>query len=164
MKIALTGHRTQRLFGDDLMNDQWQAIADWIKITLLKQKCTVAYSGMAAGSDMLFALAVKDINDFGISMDLHLVFPCRGYGSRSKDERYLAWRKDIINASHKSTYIHDEWCKTADDDRDRYMVDHCDKLIAIFDGIEAGGVYKTIEYAKSKGKEIIYCPQELLRK
>lgn len=164
MKIALTGHRPQRLFGNNLMNEQWQRVADWIKTTLLQEQCTVAYSGMAAGSDMLFALAVKDIKDSGICVDLDLVFPCYGYGSKSKDKRYLAWRRDILGASNKRIFIHDEWCETADDDRDKYMVDHCDKLIAIFDGIETGGVFKTINYAKRTGKEVIFCPQELLRK
>lgn len=164
MRIALTGHRPQRLFGGNLMNEQWQRIADWLKVILVQNECTVAYSGMAAGSDMLFALAVKDIKESGIKMDLHLIFPCYGYGSKSDDKRYLGWRRDILKASDERIFIHDEWCKHADDDRDRYMVDHCDKLIAIFDGIETGGVFSTIKYAESQGKEIIYCPLELLRK
>ena len=86
------------------------------------------------------------------------------YGSKSKDKRYLAWRREIIDASDERIFMHENWCSTCDDDRDRYMVDNCDKLIAIFDGINAGGVYKTIQYAKSIGKEVIFCPAELVRK
>ncbi len=164
MKIALTGHRPQRLFGHNLANEQWQRISEWIKKVLMENECTVAFSGMASGSDMLYALAVKEIKENGIDIDLKLVFPCDGYGSRSKDKRYLTWRQQIIDASDERIFIHDQWCNTADDDRDKYMVDNCDKLIAIFDGIEAGGVFKTINYAKSLGKEIIYCPSELVRK
>lgn len=164
MKIALTGHRPQRLFGNNLKNGKWQKISEWIKTTLVQNGCTVAYSGMASGSDMLFALSVKEIKESGINMDLRLVFPCNGYGSKSKDKRYLSWRREIIDASDERIFMHENWCSTCDDDRDRYMVDNCDKLIAIFDGINAGGVYKTIQYAKSIGKEVIFCPAELVRK
>ena len=31
MRIALTGHRPQRLFGEDLDNEKWQAIKHWIQ-------------------------------------------------------------------------------------------------------------------------------------
>ena len=164
MKIALTGHRPQRLFGNNLSNTKWQAVSAWIKDVLIRNNCTVAFSGMAKGSDLLYALAVKDLAEKGYNINLNLIFPCKGYGSNSPDKRYLMWYQQAIDAANKITYIHKEWTPTADDDRDKYMVDNCDMLIAIFDGIEAGGVFKTIEYAKSLGKPIIFCPQALLAK
>ena len=164
MKIALTGHRPQRLFGNNLKNSKWQAVADWIKKTLLEQKCTEAFSGMAKGSDLLYALAVKELNESWRKIKLTLVFPCENYGSNSPDKRYLGWREEVINVATEKIYIHKEYTKTADNDRDKYMVDNCDILIAIFDGIEVGGVYETIKYAESIGKKIIYCPRELLEK
>lgn len=42
--------------------------------------------------------------------------------------------------------------------RDKAMVDDSDVVLAVYDGIPAGGTYATIEYAKSKGKQIIYFP------
>lgn len=164
MKIALTGHRPQRLFGNNLYNPRWQAISKWLKDTLIQNQCSVALSGMAKGSDLLYALAVKELKQDGTNIHLQLVFPCRGYGSNSPDKRYLAWRDEAINAADETIFICDNWTPTADDDRDKYMVDNCDLLIAIFDGIDAGGVYKTIEYAKSIGREVIFCPTELVRK
>ena len=50
------------------------------------------------------------------------------------------------------------------DVKDQYMVDHCDILLAIFDGKKQGGVYSTIRKAEKAGKNIIYCPKILLRR
>lgn len=163
MKIALTGHRPQRLFGEDLENKDWTKIREWLKETLIENNCTVAYSGMASGSDMLFALAVLDLKS-EININLNLVFPCKGYGAKSSFSKYHEWRKKIINSSNKQIYIHEKYCKGADDDRDKYMVENCDILITIFDGNNVGGVYNTIKYAKRLGKKIIFCPEDLLKK
>jgi uncharacterized phage-like protein YoqJ len=38
--------------------------------------------------------------------------------------------------------------------RNEYMVDKCDKLLAVWNGT-TGGTHNCIKYAKSKGKEII---------
>ena len=164
MKIALTGHRPQRLFGEDLENENWTKIRKWLKETLIENNCSLAISGMAAGSDMLFALAVKDLKEQGENIKLELAFPCHGYGRKSSYNKYLQWRQEIIQSADKKTFIHEKWCKTADDDRDKYMVENCDILIAIFDGNNVGGVYHTIQHAKRLGKKIIYCPKELVQK
>lgn len=42
------------------------------------------------------------------------------------------------------------------------MVDHCDILLAVWDGIKSGGVWSTIRKAQKAGKQIIYCPKEVL--
>ncbi len=42
------------------------------------------------------------------------------------------------------------------------MVDHCDVLLAIWDGKKSGGVWSTIRKAQKAGKQIVYCPKEVL--
>lgn len=42
------------------------------------------------------------------------------------------------------------------------MVDHCDVLLAVWDGIKSGGVWATIRKAQKAEKQIIYCPKEVL--
>lgn len=49
-----------------------------------------------------------------------------------------------------------------DDVRDQYMIDHSDKLFAIWDGIKAGGVYSTIRKAQKKNIDVIYYPKDNL--
>ena len=43
--------------------------------------------------------------------------------------------------------------------RNRYMVDHAQRLIAVFDGQE-GGTRRTVEYAMRRGLEIVYVDME----
>ena len=43
------------------------------------------------------------------------------------------------------------WCMHV---RNRYMVDECDRLIALSYG-KSGGTEQTIDYAKTKNKEIV---------
>ena len=36
------------------------------------------------------------------------------------------------------------------------MVDNCDLLLAVWDGVEAGGTWLTVNYARKIGKPIVY--------
>ena len=82
--------------------------------------------------------------------ELVLYLPCKDY------------RKDALSALKEEVsqefWIYNEWKKGADAKRDRMMVNDCDVLLAVWDGIEKGGTWETIKYAKSKGKVIIYIP------
>ena len=42
------------------------------------------------------------------------------------------------------------------------MVDHCDVLLAVWDGKKIGRTWLTVKYAQSIGKEIIFFPQSIL--
>ena len=46
--------------------------------------------------------------------------------------------------------------------RNEWMVDHCDKLIAIFNQDEtSGGTFNCVQYARSKNKDIIFINPKL---
>lgn len=49
-----------------------------------------------------------------------------------------------------------------DDIRDQYIVDHSDRMLAVFDGKEIGGVWSTIQKAETKGVPVLYYPREAL--
>ena len=38
--------------------------------------------------------------------------------------------------------------------RNDYMVDHSDLVLAIWNGEQSGGTWHTIQYAKTKGKQV----------
>lgn len=148
MKVAVTGHRPPRLKGKE------QIISQWIYDKLLelnnKDKIIAAYNGMAAGADQLFALqCIK------LGIPVYCVFPY----NRKKyhpDELY------IIERAAGSIALQDEYSRDSYYKRDCFMVDNCDVLIAIWDGIPQGGTYITIDYARKQGKPIIYLPQGIL--
>lgn len=162
MKVALTGHRPQRLsLPEDEKDEKWKAIEYWLNGILIgfsDAEETDIYCGMATGSDIALALttiyarSVEKINN----LKLHCVLPCKDYNSSHP------YYKEIKNISDEWIELADEFYKGCDNVRDQYMVDHCDVLLAVWDGIKSGGVWSTIRKAQKAGKQIIYCPKEVL--
>ena len=58
MKICITGHRPDKLYGYNLNNPRYKELFKRFKELLIENNCTEAITGMALGADMLFALAV----------------------------------------------------------------------------------------------------------
>ena len=159
MKIALTGYRHERLgFDNNLNHPSWYSLIDWMKSKIQEYKATDVYSGMAEGCDMAFALAAIKIKQYGYPLKLHCVLPCKNYQSSHSLYDYIKNRAD------EWVELSDEFYKGCDNVRDQYMVDHCDVLLAIWDGNKSGGVWSTIRKAQKAGKTIIYCPKELLER
>ena len=153
MKMALTGHRPPRLnMPEDLEHVKWKPMSDWLKEKLIELNVTDAYCGMATGCDCLYALAVIDLKKQGYNINLHCIVPCENYQRKYKYNKVI---RDNANEWH---VISKKYTKTCESERDQYMVDHSDAIFAIFDSIEAGGVYNTINKAKKKGIDIIYYP------
>lgn len=145
MKVALTGHRPERLRGHEA------EVREWIEQQFKTNNFSKAYCGMAQGADQIFGSVAKE-ND--IPIVCCLPFPKKKY---HPFEEYLmdgAWIYTAGQEYNKQNYFI----------RDKYMVDQSDVLLAVWDGIEFGGTYNTIKYAKEQGKKIIYIPQSILLK
>ena len=67
-----------------------------------------------------------------------------------EEQKILSKAKDIKFISEVYTGNRVYWF------RDKYMVDNCDLLLAVWDGIEAGGTWLTVNYARKIGKPIVY--------
>ena len=87
MRIALTGHRPQRLgLPDDETSDKWEYIIDWlsqqiikiVEVSLIEDETVDLYCGMASGCDIAFGL-VGTILKEGLGCKLHCVLPCINY-------------------------------------------------------------------------------------
>lgn len=159
MKIALTGHRPERLgLPEAELDYKWDTINYWIQTTY-KQLHDIdpdieVLCGMASGSDIRFGMSLAFID----GVKLHCVLPCKEYNSNHK---YYATLKNVAN---KWTELSEEFYRGCDNVRDQYMVDNCDVLLAIWDGNKSGGVWSTIRKAKKACKKIIYCQQEVVKK
>ena len=142
VKVALTGHRNDRLHGKN------KEILKWIQNTLLdihlqdsKIQCLC---GGAEGADELFA----EIAAFGTCpADLIFYLPCEGYRFFAL-EKYISKAKQVIP-------IFKNWIPGGDEIRDRRMVEDCDILLAVWDGIRIGGTWETIKHAQDLNKKII---------
>ena len=151
MKIAITGHRPNKLGNDynltsPLINDikiRLQELIDWHKPTHL-------ISGMALGIDTLWAkMAIKN------NIKLIAAIPCL-----NQDKMWVKPSKDLYkeilsNPLTETIYISDkEYTFNCMNERNIWMVDNCDFLISVWDGT-SGGTKNCVDYAISKKKDII---------
>ena len=141
MKVAITGHKPERIKGKETEIRRWlnQQIGE-----LAANNGTLdCYSGMSKGVDQIFGFAA-----LAGDHRLHCVYAYRGNEN--------AVNKHLEKQSKSIIYVSNEYYDRVYQLRDKYMVDNCDVLLAVWDGIEQGGTWQTIKYAREQGKEIIY--------
>lgn len=155
---ALTGHRPERLgyAKDTYATESWGRMIDWLKFKIKEYNITDVYCGMADGCDIAYGVAVLELKDEDYNVNLHCILPCKNYNASN------AWYKMLKEGADEWVELAEAFYKGCDDARDQYMVDHSDKLIAIWDGNKSGGVWSTIRKAQKKGIDIIYYPKENL--
>ena len=162
MKICITGYRPSKMpeqYGYDIHNAAWQklksAFMDVSIFLWAKQQYKLKiYTGMALGIDQAFAEAAFALQKQVPGITVEAAVPC--YNQEVKwpiagRELYhkILERCDNIVYVTKSTFTND--CMEV---RNRYMVDHSDAIIAVYDG-KTGGTKNCINYAKKQRKGII---------
>lgn len=143
MTVMVTGHRPQRLRGQE------KKISAEMARLMAELKPDKAISGMAAGADQIWAMAALD---GGIPLYCYFPYPRQKYRPQ---EQYI-----VENACGISN-ICSEYSRESYYIRDCAMVDDSDVVIAVWDGIEQGGTWNTIKYARDKGKKIYYIKVEV---
>ena len=110
-------------------------------------------TGLALGVDTWAAeIVIKLINE-GEKIHHISAVPFEGV-ENNRTEEDIARFKFIIDNSDGTYYISDHPSRKAFQKRDRWMVDHAERIIAVFNGTRGGTAY-TIDYAKSLGKEVV---------
>ncbi len=152
-----TGHRPKGFpfkYGIDKQKDNayLKALEQKIKLAITSYGITNFISGMALGVDLDFAeIVLKLRKDYPVKLECAIPCPDQTLKWNDKDKlRYdgILKRADEINLISQR-YTPDCMLK-----RNRYMVDKSDLVIAVFNGIEKGGTWHTIDYAESKNKTI----------
>lgn len=155
---AFTGHRPQNLpFGfneeDERCIDLKKTLREQIINLIENEGVTYFISGMAIGVDMYAAEIVLGLKASYPGITLESAIPCESQAAKWSEalrDRYF----DIASKCDKETLIQTHYTPDCMDKRNRYMVDHADYIIAVWDG-KPSGTGKTVMYAQSKGKVII---------
>ena len=84
--------------------------------------------------------------------------PCPSQAEGWPAEQRLRWQR-LVAACDYETMVQQQYSPGCMQRRNRYMVDHAQRLIAVFDGQE-GGTRRTVEYAMRRGLEIVYVDME----
>lgn len=148
--VAFTGHRPERLRG--LGGDRTDQVRKAIDEYLDQLKPSMVISGMAQGVDMI-AFHSARLRDIPVIAAV----PWKGHAgqwSASKRNEYLALleqAEDVVITSPVEDYELSVYSV-----RNRWMVDKCTVLAAVWDGSDDGGTYDAIRYARRISRPINY--------
>lgn len=155
---AFTGHRPQKLpFGFNEADERCTALKDILRKQIIhlieEEKVTHFISGMALGVDMYSAEIVLDLKKTYPGITLESAIPCETQANKwnaAMRERYY----EIAAQCDKETMLQTKYTPDCMEKRNRYMVDHADYIIAVWDG-KPSGTGNTVKYAQKMEKKII---------
>jgi uncharacterized phage-like protein YoqJ len=87
-------------------------------------------------------------------LKLICAIPFREQADRWSFEWKLRYR-ELLKGADQVVQVCDSYQRGCFHIRNRYLVDNCDLLIAIFNGEGKGGTAYTVNYAMKQGKEIV---------
>ena len=141
MILAGTGHRPNKLIGG-YSEEAHQFLVYFIETLLITLPITSVLSGMALGFDQ--ALAQAAINR---GIPLTAVVPFKGMWTRWPPPSVSRFNS-IMDKADKVVVISETNTVAAFQLRNQYMVDHCDTLVALWDGTP-GGTANCVRYAQA---------------
>lgn len=157
MDIAVTGHRPGKLYGYSLSAPEYTILKEKLKMILRKYKATTAYTGMALGTDTIFARAVLDLKKEGMDIRLVAVLPCANQDRKWSQKDQKRYREILQTADEVVQLSEEEYRPELMRIRNRWLVDHADMLIAVWDGSNSG-TSNCVQYAIPKIPVYRICP------
>lgn len=158
LSVAVTGHRPNKLWGYNLSYPKYQQMesyfCDTIKEYLKEYSSVEMISGMALGVDTVFALAALSLKRDGYPVRLVAAVPFAGQESVWPEASQKMYRDILSDADEIATVCDGKYAAWKMQRRNEFMVDRCNKLIAIWDGTN-GGTGNCVSYAASVGKETL---------
>ena len=157
---CFTGHRPAKLpwrfnEADPRCVELKRRIADAVETAYL-EGYRHFLCGMAQGCDLYFCEAVLALRAQHPEISVEAAIPCPTQADTwpaAQRERYHR----LLASCDLETMVSEKYTSGCMQRRDRYMVDHASLLIAVFDGT-AGGTQYTMQYAMSRGVDIIDIP------
>lgn len=146
MTVAFTGHR-------DVHDPNW--VYDCLKMTikdLIAKGADTFICGGAVGFDTLAATAVLELRE-QYPIRLMLAIPCEGQDAKFSPAMKSTYQQIRADADEE-VVLYPYYQRGCMHSRNRYMVDHCDLLVA-YCHKPTGGTAYTVDYAKEQGKKIV---------
>lgn len=154
---AFTGHRAEKLpWGYDENDarciDLKERLRDVLR-SLYDDGCRHFICGMATGCDLYFGEAVAALRAEKPDVTLEAAIPFEGQADKWPSELRKRYFR-LAEECDTRTVLHHDYTLDCMRDRNRYMVDHADVLVAAYSG-EAGGTRNTMLYAMRQDKQVI---------
>jgi uncharacterized phage-like protein YoqJ len=154
MIVAFSGHRMgPKMGGYTLPNPTYLLVCRKIEALLKELKPEKVLTGGAIGVDQWAAFIAYRLN-----IPYVMALPFQGQEKRWSQESQTAYRKLLSKAAEVVIVSEGGYSAAAMQLRNQYLVDHCDQLIAFFDGQPNGGTHNCLQYAKSIDKPTLIIP------
>lgn len=150
MIVAFTGHRPDKLGGYKVPNPIYNFVCQEIDRALRELKPEKVITGMALGIDQ-WAAYIAHRQGIPFLAAIPFLNQERKWPTQSQK----TYQQLLKLAAEKVIVSPGEYSAAKMQIRNEWMVDHCNKLIAIWDGTP-GGTANCINYAKSIGREILF--------
>ncbi len=158
MCCAFTGHRPKFFpWGYDESDPRCVELKSLFasQVRLLASRgYTNFLSGMALGVDFWAAQAVLSLREYYPNLKFHCILPCIGQEKSWTDDAKTLYYS-IIKKADSRVYTSRTYYKDCMLDRNKFMVNYCDLLFAVYGGISKSGTASTINYARSQKREIL---------
>ena len=155
---TFTGHRSAKL--------PWGYDEDDPRCLDLKQRiydtAEAVYSagfkdficGMAEGCDLYFCEAVMALREEHPEITVEAAIPFSGQADRWPPAQKRRYER-LVSECDRQTLLQPDYTPGCMMNRNRYMVDHADLIIACYDG-QRGGTLNTLRYALEKDVRILH--------
>lgn len=154
MHIAATGHRPPRL-NLDYSSESNRVLTMFAKTALEEsqqgyddQICVI--SGMAQGWDQACAHAA-----ILLGMELICALPFEGQESKWPADARKRYNAILARAKQVKVVCTGPYSPKQYIERDRWMVDNADAVLALWDGERKGGTFETIAYAREQDVPVL---------
>lgn len=154
---CFTGHRPDRLPSGwrqdpDTCTPLRMALRDAV-LQAVRDGYDIFLSGMALGVDLMAAKEVLELKKVGYPLRLIAAIPCPEQDACWREPDRRAYRTLLEQADEQVLICphYTPYCMHA---RNRWMVEHSARVIAVFDG-SPGGTANTIQLAQKKRREIV---------
>ena len=162
ISCCFSGHRPGKLpWGDDEGDRRCLALKErlWNAMEAAYERGYRHFiCGMARGVDTYCAEIVLALRPQYPDLTLEAAIPCPSQCGGWTPDQQARWHA-IVDRCDFETVVQDRYGPGCMQRRNRYMVDHAARLIAVFDG-QDGGTRRTVEYALRSGLEVVYVDAE----
>lgn len=163
-RCCFSGHRPEKLNEPEAEIKQW--LSEQID-SAIAAGYTTFISGCAMGVDIWAAQIVFQKKQQNPSLRLIAATPWPGFSNKWSNDWQVQY-SDLLKNADLIIPVSNHYHKSVFQQRNEWMVDHSNRVIAYFNGAP-GGTKNTIDYAASKGIEVVtnnpdFKPKEKRRK
>ena len=165
--IGVTGHRNLHGNEHDIIHGIKYIVFHLLEENIQEANLSVnTISGMALGADLLFVKAMVDARRYykehHVPFSITAAIPFKGQCDRWNNACRHLW-SELLDQCDDKIVLSNVYYPGCYKERNQYIVDHSDVLIAVWNGDYHSGTGQTVRMAKGQGRPVIVLDPGTLR-